>query len=145
MKKNYTIWSNYPDVAEDMGYAEDADLEYIDFMTLRDFNNTAADIIAVADLGLWNGRVHAVRELNNVQDCFSCVEDYAEFYIDSRGDFRCRTAHHDGTNYILFRLWKDNISDEQRENFMNKVMRGAATRRDVCRYTSKISVADPFH
>lgn len=129
--KNVTIWSNY-DI--DDGLAE------IDFYLLQKHNNRQADIVALADVGRWNGRINGYREVDNVQYCFNLMEDYAEFYIDRHGNFRCRTSHHDGNNYILFREWKPGISDQQRDNFLQKWCRGTATGADISRYTQKLQV-----
>ena len=96
-------------------------------------------IIAIADLGLWNGRVKGYKELksSNISDCFYTDCDFAEWYCDAY-DFRAEMAHHDGTNYILYRMRKENISDTQWETFLWKLYEGKADRADITRYTKSL-------
>lgn len=162
--KEYTIWQNYdlnlddykdailecnPDIEED---DEDAIYE-----CMIDWNNCyledemancdidTEDIICFANLGLWDGRHSAYNDNvgHNVSDCFKLVFrgdcDYARFYVDSLGDFRAKGSHHDGTNTYLFRAWRNNISLEQRENFIDRLRYGKpVTRRDINRYTIRL-------
>jgi len=101
-------------------------------------------IIIFADLGLWDGRVSGYRELIHGENVGACL--YAnvrgmsspEWYVDERGDLRCREAHHDGVNYYTYRVWKHNASTTQRENLLEKVYNGTATRRDITRVTEKL-------
>lgn len=62
-------------------------------------------IIAIADLGLWNGR-HSAYKLNNkgiLNAIFDMVhgDDY-EIFVEGN-DIKAIVHHHDGTNYITFR------------------------------------------
>ena len=96
------------------------------------------NIIVIANLGLWNGRHVGYKELgNNVKECLSSEYD-PEWYVDPLGDLRCDDYHHDGCNHYLYRVWK-NVSDTQRENFLEKLLYGNITRRDINRYTRRIS------
>lgn len=94
------------------------------------------DIIAIGDLGLWNGRVTGYKEIGgDLADCLYSDCEYCEWYVDEYGNFRCRESHHDGTNYILYRMWRPGISEEQKDNFCEKCYLGTATQRDIYRYT----------
>ena len=67
-------------------------------------------IIAIANLGLWNGRKSGYKicskNLNEVM--FVGNEDYNDIYYD--GYNVCKKAcHHDGTNYITFRELRPNV------------------------------------
>ena len=64
-------------------------------------------ILILADLGLWDGRHSGYKELNsgNIKDCLFSQYDYATWYVDKHGDFRCDVIHHDAqiiscTGYI---------------------------------------------
>lgn len=66
-------------------------------------------IVAIADLGLWTGRHIGVRVLksniNSIMDvCYNY--DYVKLYADQY-NVHAELIHHDGTNYITFRLAKD--------------------------------------
>ena len=96
-------------------------------------------IIAIANIGLWNGRRSGYKlmgyNLNNILDYFSC--DYIKVYAD-RYNIHSEASHHDGTHYVTFRMIKPNLSDEQVENFLNKVYNGTHTKRDITKYTSSL-------
>ena len=65
------------------------------------------DVIAIADLGLWNGRVSAYEILgNNLNNILNVTGDTIEIYTENR-NIRARATHHDGTNFILFRKIRD--------------------------------------
>ena len=62
-------------------------------------------IIAIADLGLWDGR-HSAYQLSkkgNLNAIFDMIhgDDY-EIFVDGN-DVKAIVHHHDGTNYITFR------------------------------------------
>ena len=101
------------------------------------------EIVIIADLGLWNGRRQGYKLMNtqNISAIFDITcGDEQTFFVDDRGDLLCRDCHHDGTNIYTYRAWKGNVSDQQKENFLDKVYRGIATRKDITRYTRKIGV-----
>ena len=70
-------------------------------------------IVAFADLGLWNGRRGGYKFMNttNIADCLRSFVNgisYMMFYVEN-GEFMAREAHHDGTNYYTFRFLKNGI------------------------------------
>ncbi len=97
-------------------------------------------IIIIGDIGRWNGRVSGYKIIHsgNLKDCFYTECDYAEWYVDKLGDLRCEAAHHDGNNYYLYRVFKDNVSEEQIENLKSKLYYGKATRSDITRITKRL-------
>lgn len=97
-------------------------------------------IIAIADLGLWNGRRTGYKEIEsgNIKDCLRCMNDYDTFYVDSQGDLRHDSIHHDGTNHILYRVFKDDVIEEQIEDFKNKIYEGSITREDIDAVTRRL-------
>lgn len=97
-------------------------------------------IIAIADCGLWYGRRTAYKYLDSVSDCLYTTCDYAEWYCDEY-NFRAKMVHHDGTNYVLYRILKPELSDKQIETFENKIIDNAITRKDISRYTKSLRPA----
>ena len=64
--------------------------------------------------------------------------DYATWYVDKNGDFRCDAIHHDGTNHYLYRTYKDGVSDYQKDRLKEKIYEGTATRADITRITRRL-------
>ena len=159
--KKYTIWQNYninlddwrDYLEEEYPDVEDEDEQYKLIVELNDmyldderanlaFASVNNGLIAIANLGFWYGRVDGYKEVkgNQISDCLEFEEScwYAEWYVDELNDLWSRQSHHDGTHYILYRAWKDNISHEQKENFMDKIYEGKATRADITHYTRRL-------
>ena len=156
-KDNYRIWSNadldyeewkdwmeeeYPTLSEDervaMMYEENG--HYLEDERLNLDIQLSQPILVIADLGLWNGRHMGYKEITsgNIRDCLYSDNDYTTWYVDEKGDFRCDDAHHDGTNHYLYRVYKDNVSDSQKDRLKEKIYRGVATRSDISRVTRRL-------
>lgn len=103
-------------------------------------------LIAIADLGRWDGRFSGYKEIKNLADVLYTSCDYEKVYVDSNGDLRKEESHHDGSNAILYRYWKDGLTEEQKENFLQKIYDGKCTSKDITRYTRKagVGIADAF-
>lgn len=97
-------------------------------------------ILVVGDLGLWNGRRMGYKEIlsGNIRDCLYSNTDYSTWYVDRLGDLRCDAIHHDGTNFYLYRVYKDSASPSQIELLKEKLYRGTATRADITRVTRRL-------
>lgn len=157
--KERTIWTNYDlnyedwkaDLEEEYpnadGYDEEYRIErmfeindeYLDDERIN-LNIRTNGIVALGDIGRWNGRVSGYKEVGDkISDCLydSCC-DYCHWYVDRYKNFRMTGHHHDGTNYVLYREWKDGLSDEQKENFLNKVYYGKLSKNDISRYTQSL-------
>lgn len=104
------------------------------------------EVLAIADLGGWNGRCSGYRELESLEEVMYSSCDYERLYVDSNGDLRKDESHHDGDNSILYRYWKEGLTEQQKENFLNKIYRGECTQKDITRYTRKagVGIADVF-
>lgn len=66
---------------------------------------TGGYIIALADLGFWNGRRTGYKKIGtNVNEIFDSYlgGDDCEWYAD-KYNVRATVSHHDGTHYIVFR------------------------------------------
>lgn len=160
--KKFTIWSsdvNLDDWRDDLleenpdadeyelyNLASELNDEYLEdeIYNLRNVELTEPALV-IGDLGLWYGRVSGYK-------CFDCCDagelvkrayndsgcEPSEIYVDELGDLRIRQAHHDGTNYLTIRTWKATASERQRENLLDKIYAGTATRRDITRVTEKL-------
>ena len=97
-------------------------------------------ILVVGDLGLWNGRRMGYKEIpsGNIRDCLYSDTDYSTWYVDRLGDLRCDAIHHDGTNFYLYRVYKDSASPSQIELLKEELYRGIATRADITRVTRRL-------
>lgn len=95
------------------------------------------EIVAIANLGRWNGRYSGYKILKSLPDVLHTDCDDEELYIDSNGDLRKSESHHDGNNSILYRYWKEGLTDTQKDNFLNKIYNGECNQKDITRYTRK--------
>jgi hypothetical protein len=165
--KKYIVWSNF-DLDIDDGWREayaecaeinrwdyDPDDEYAIYEYMVETNAMYLDdermnldieisrpIIAIADLGLWNGRFSGYKELNstNINACLDTFDscEYHEWYVDEDGDLRCRAAHHNGTNYVLYRAYKDDVTESQIHDFHGKIYDGVVTQEDIDAITRRL-------
>ena len=106
----------------------------------------SGELVAIANLGRWNGRYSGYKIIKSLSDVLHTSCDDEELYIDSNGDLRKIESHHDGNNSILYRYWKEGLSDEQKENFLDKIYNGNCSQKDITRYTRKagIEIAEAF-
>lgn len=157
MKKRI-IWSNmninpddwkegYKEIAEENGWEEDTNDEnnlwrYIDeeLDRYRDDERMNLDvptngrILAIADLGLWNGRKQGYKILDeSANSIFSISEDYNEYYSDGY-NIRANCTHHDGTNYILYRVIRE---DRHIQNLLDAIYNGEEITRQKLNYYTK--------
>ena len=156
-KTDHVIWSNfnldyddwkddleenYPDLSEQdrMMLMYEINGDYLDDERINLDIQLSRPILVIADLGRWNGRFDGYKEIEsgNIRDCLYSDTDYSTWYVDKRGDLRCTAIHHDGTNYYLYRTYKDGVSDEQIENLKWKIYNGQATRADITRITRRL-------
>lgn len=136
------LQSEYPDYSEeklfDLMY--DINSDYINDLRDNLDMQLSQSIIIIGDIGRWNGRVSGYKIIHsgNLKDCFYTECDYSEWYVDKLGDLRCEAVHHDGTNHYLYRVFKENVSEEQIENLKSKLYYGKATRADITRVTKRL-------
>ena len=99
--------------------------------------NLGRKILAIADLGLWSGRKSGYKllgtNLNEILDFFDC--DDIKVY-DNETDVCSTATHHDGTNYITFRLVKDDVDIDE---LTAKIYAGTHTQEDIEKYTDSLS------
>ena len=158
-EKHHIIWSNECYVRGDQEelfnelkfeYPEATKYDLYDLM--NDINNEYLyderinlnidlhdNIVVIADLGLWNGRHYGYKEIgNNIAECLYSDCDFVTWYVDRYNNLCCTEIHHDGTNFLTYRVWKEGLSDTQKENFLDKIYEGKATSRDITRYTKRL-------
>ena len=166
MSKKHIVWSNYNLNLEDWidGIKENLDINEVDYSDwpeskfedeMWELNNeyfhdeqanlnipTEGRIIAIANLGLWSGRHYGykLKDDHNIRACFSFDADceYGEWWVDSHNNLRSRQTHHDGTNFLLYREVKPEITSDQLDNLCWKIYRGKATSRDITKYTRSL-------
>lgn len=158
-EKRCLIWSNinlnYEDYRENLE-AEYPSPEYTDderYIIMLENNDEQLNderanldvrlsqpILVIGDIGRWDGRVVGYKEIpsGNIKDCLYPDADFEEWYVDKRGDLRADAAHHDGKNHYLYRVWKDCVTDYQKDNFKLKILQGKATRADITRLTKRL-------
>ena len=99
-------------------------------------------ILVIADLGLWNGRRPAFREIpsGRLEECFVPGRDTEDirWYLDRKGDLRCEDVHHDGTNRYLYRAWKEGAGGARKDRLRERICEGMASRADVERLTESV-------
>lgn len=98
------------------------------------------EVIAIADLGRWNGRFSGYKTCKSLEDVMYSSCDYERVYVDSNGDLRKEESLHDGSNSILYRYWKEGLTEVQKDNFLDKIYNGKCTQKDITRYTRKAGV-----
>lgn len=132
-------WDCSDEKAMDIAYEcldDDLDAERANLnITLHD------RIIMIGNIGLWDGNYHGYNDThcgNNIRDCLYSSCDYVTWYCDRLGDLRAEEVHHDGRNYILYRVWKRDVTETQKERLLDRILDGTATRRDITRYTERI-------
>lgn len=158
-EQKHLIWSNYdldyedwradleadyPELSEDqlMALMYEINGNYLDDERANLNIHLDQPILIIADLGLWRGRRMGYKEIEsgNIRDClFSDRDtDYATWYVDKLGDLRCDAIHHDGTNFLLYRTYKDGVTESQIDRLKEKLYYGTATRADITRITRRL-------
>ena len=99
-----------------------------------------SEIIAIADIGRWNGRFagYGIIKSGNEADCLYSPHDYAQWYVDRAGEFRSTQIHHDGSNYYYYRSFKDGVEDDERDDLLADIYEGKATQEQIDRLTDKL-------
>ena len=133
---------DYPNLTEQERYSLMMELNYINLEAERSNLDIQLNepILIIGDLGLWHGRAWGYTEIEsgNIMECLYSGHDYSEWYVDKQGDLRCRAIHHDGTNHYLYRVYKNGISEEQKDLLKEKIYDGTVTRDDIVRATNRL-------
>ena len=160
MKKLHTIWSSEPDFKD---WEDDLKAEYPELPEeeLRDkmheINANYWDdervnldvalprpIVVLVALGLWDGTKYAVGTNNDWRNLSFCLEVQGsgildeEFYVDENGDVCSVEKHHDGNNYFTFRMWREGITEVQKQLFAYRALRGQLSEKDLNIFTERL-------
>ena len=96
------------DILIDFMYGED----YMDDLQCE-VGDVRGRLVALADIGLWNGRVHGYRlyDSGDIGQAFEWQKDcmYMTWYYDDDGVLTSEGIHHDGSNYVKYYYVPDEI------------------------------------
>lgn len=98
------------------------------------------DVVAIADLGFWNGRTLGYDVIGlRLDNVFSIGNGYleTEWYVDNE-EFKAEMRHHDNTNYVTYRMFKENTSLEDKDTFLEKIYNNELTEEDIETYTHSL-------
>ena len=121
---------------EDSFYTWEQEEESFWFDAERDNLDIELDdnILAIADLGLWNGRRSGYKELrrnvNQILQSFGC--DYIKVYTEGR-EVKHIGVHHDGTNKVWFRTWKAGTSEVAKDRVKEAIYNGVSNAEKLVR------------
>lgn len=129
--------------SSDIDYSNltEEDIEYLENYAFDDELvslkvETEGQILAIADMGLWNGRKQGCR-LTNTRMLSEIMtignEDITTLYYDGH-NVRKRATHHDGTNYILFREVKPGVNIN---NLINRIYNGEQVNNSTLNYYTR--------
>lgn len=92
-------------------------------------------ILAIVDLGLWNGRHsgYKIIESSNLRDILYSECDYVEWYDDGH-NVKATMSHHDGTNYVEYRTIRE---DRNIDNLLDDIYAGKEISRSKLNYYTK--------
>ena len=134
--------TEYPDLSEGerIQIMYERNGEYLEDERINLNIRLTQPILVVADLGLWYGRRMGYKEIptGNIRDCLYSDCDYNTWYVDMRGDLRCDAVHYDGTNHYLYRVYRDDATQDQIDRLKELLYEGAATRGDIDRITRRL-------
>ena len=128
----------YPEVAgrcEQEKICDEQNQEYLGDEMLNLDIPTDGRIIAIADIGRWNGRRSGYKILGyNVNEIFRDTGcDIGKWFFDGN-NVRYAGAHHDGNNYIEFR----EIREERNvENLLDAIYEGKDISRKMLNYYTR--------
>lgn len=156
--RSHTIWSNrhinpddwkadYLECAAENEWDEDTEDEHNLWNYINDTLSmyledercnlnvpTEGRILAIADLGLWHGRVPGYRIFGkNVNCIFDTSEEYTEWYSDGY-NIKSVESHHDGINYLEFRVIRE---DRNIQNLLDAIYNGEKITRKKLNYYTK--------
>ena len=161
MSKEITIWTSEPDyeeyrtaLEEDMPDLSEEDriaifrqgnIDCLQFQKEEMSMRLGMPIFVVAELGLWNGKHMAYKEIESgvLSDCFEPGKDTLSirWFVDEKGDLRCDDVHHDGVNHYLYRVMKRDVPEAEMDYLKNAIRAGVALQSDIDRCTERLGDA----
>lgn len=99
------VWNR---IYNEIDWSYDDELDNLDVVT-------ESNIIAIASMGLWNGRRsgYKILDKSNLKEILYCGnEDFNHLYYDGFNVYK-EAIHHDGTNHIMFREVRPDVDIEK--------------------------------
>lgn len=158
LKKQWLIWTNYYLELNDWkDYLDeefpDVENEYDKWQLVHEENDCYLEderanlniqlpneIIVFGSIGRWDGTAkgYKVIKSGNIKDCLydGCC-DYTTWYCD-RYNLKFEGYHHDGCNRYLYRVFREWVTEEQKERFFDAIYFGKCNDRMIRRYTESL-------
>jgi len=95
-------------------------------------------IIAVMNVGHYGGAYNGYEMINsgNVKDCMDFFEsNFAKWFVDARGNLKSELHYDNSVSYGLYRAFKEDVTDKQKGDFLDKIITNTLNQDDVSRYT----------
>lgn len=135
--KKHVIWSNidikyedwvddykeelefppeHPDEDDVLEWAREINNHYLDDERAN-LDQYVGDILVIGDIGTWMGRVTGfnIMRKKKLSDILYSGCDYCEWYSDGK-NIRATMIHHDGTDYLKYRLIKPGVNVDHLED-----------------------------
>ena len=64
--------------------------------------------------------------------------DYSTWYVDEKGDLILEDVHHDGTNYLRYRAYRPDATEEAINELKDKIYDGTVTEEDIQAVTYRL-------
>ena len=124
---------------EAYGIMQETNAEYLEDERINLDIQLPGEIVVLAELGLWDGRKYACKTIRsgNVKDCLYSGCDFNQWYCD-RYNFKCNAVHHDGTNHYTYRVFRNDVTEEQKDRFYAALYKGECNDRMIRRYTESV-------
>ena len=169
-ERDYMIWSDDPYYTQDIdeykemmeeempgeldGYSDEQIYERMAYQLAEDLDcersnlNMILDdpIIVFVDLGLWDGRRHGYSQIpsGNISDCLQahCSSmSYNTFRVTKEGEFCQDESHHDGTNHYTYRTLRDDLTEDEKDEFLEDLENGDVTEEEALKKTMPLGPA----
>lgn len=99
-------------------------------------------VLVCADFGLWDGRRsgYKIIKAHTIGDLLSCADncEYHTFYINEFDNLACNAVHHDGTNYLVYRIFKPEVDEEMICDIEDAICDGKKTVGDLLAMTKPL-------
>ena len=125
---------NPEDENEIHDYMVDTNNLYLDDERLNLNKEIDGRILAIADIGRWNGRCSGYKILdNNISSILYTDCDYCEWYSDGY-NIKFKGIHHDGVNYLEYRVIRE---DRNIDTLLRDIFYGEEISRKKLNYYTK--------
>lgn len=96
------------------------------------------NIIAIADVGRWDGRIRGGKVMsNNLNEILYIGRDHNDInvYCD-RYNVHSELVHHDGTDRVTYRMLKEGVDTDKL--LEKQIYNGGLSKSDISRYTTSL-------